>query len=177
MNNVEKDKLELRSPTKPVKPPSRRWLLWLGVVLVELLLMGSAFVGGRMLAQQNVRNNRSQGFQLPAQLPKDPAAGSGSVQKIQDTVITLTRGRGGAPGTSGSSTSNQTEVAVTAETKYYKNTSSQQGFQGPQGGQAQVQVQDATLTDVKVGNYIMVWGAKNGERITAEVIYIQSAGR
>ena len=41
----------------------------------------------------------------------------------------------------------------------------------------QVQVADATIADVKVGNSVMVWGAKNGERITAEVIYIQTAGR
>jgi hypothetical protein len=145
-----------------------------------MLLMGSAFVGGRMLASQNQRNTRSQfAVQLPAQLPKDPAAGSGTVQKVQDTIITLTIGRGGAPGGGGqgaSGTSNQTEVAVTAETKYYKNTSA--GSPGnPGGGQAQIQVAEASLTDVKVGVNVMVWGTKSGERITAEVIYIQSLGR
>lgn len=154
----------------------RRWLVWAGIAFLQLLLMGSAFVGGRMLAGQNQRNNRSQfTIQLPAQLPKDPAAGTGTVQKVQDTLITLAR-RQGAPGGGASSANNQTDVAVTAETKYYKNVSS--GAPGsPGGGQAQLQVTDATMADVKVGSNVMVWGTKSGERITAEVIYIQSAGR
>ena len=149
----------------------------IGLIFVQLLLMGAAFVGGRMLGEQNARTVRAPGAgQLPAQLPKDPVAGNGSVSQVRDTVITLTRGR--APG--GGATSNQTEVTVTAETKYYKTASTgTQGFPGGPGAAqpAQLQVQDATLADVKVGNTILVWGPKNGERITAEVIYIQSTGR
>jgi hypothetical protein len=173
--------MEIR-PAARATTRSRQWMVWGGLIALELLLMGAAFVGGQMLARQNTRNSRSPGLvQLPAQLPKDPVAGTGSVQKVQDTVITLTRGRGGAPGGPGpgaSAASNQTDVAVTADTKYYKNTSSgSPGNPGAPGGQTQLQVQDATLADVKVGSTIMVWGPKNGERITAEVIYIQAAGR
>ena len=156
----------------------RKRIILISIALVQLFLMGSAFVGGRMIGEQNRRTNRPAGsVQLPAQLPKDPAAGTGSVTKIQDNLITLGRGFGGGGG--GQSSSNQTEVAVTADTKYYKNTSTgQPGQPGiPGGGQAQVQVADATLADVKVGNNVMVWGVKNGERITAEVVYIQTAGR
>lgn len=155
----------------------RKRLIIFGIVFVQLLLMGSAFVGGRMIGEQNRRTNRPVGsVQLPAQLPKDPAAGNGSVTKIQDNLITLGRGFGGG----GQASSNQTEVAVTADTKFYKNTSTgQPGQPGMPGGgqQQQVQVADATLADVKVGNNVIVWGTKNGERITAEVIYIQSGGR
>jgi hypothetical protein len=152
----------------------RKQLVIIVIVLVQLLLMGSAFVGGRMLGEQNRRTNRPAGsLQLPSQLPKDPAAGNGSVQKIQDNLITLGRGFGG-PG--GQSSNNQTEVAVTGDTKFYKNTSAGQPG-NPGGGQTQVQVADATIADVKIGNNVMVWGTKNGERITAEVIYIQTAGR
>lgn len=151
----------------------RKRLIIFGIVFVQLLLMGSAFVGGRMIGEQNRRTNRPAGsVQLPSQLPKDPAAGNGSVTKIQDNLITLGRGFGGG----GQSTSNQTEVAVTADTKFYKNTSTQQPGQPPQQ-QQQVQVADATLADVKVGNNLIVWGTKNGERITATVVYIQTAGR
>jgi hypothetical protein len=133
--------------------------------------MGSAFVGGRMLGEQNRRTNRPAGsVQLPAQLPKDPAAGTGSVQTIQDNLITLGRGFGGGGG--GQAANTQTQIAVTADTKFYKNTSTAQPGQ-PQ----QVQVADATMADVKVGNNVMVWGTQNGARITAEVIYIQTAGR
>lgn len=155
----------------------RKRLIIFGIVLVQLFLMGAAFVGGRMIGEQNRRTNRPVGsVQLPAQLPKDPAAGNGSVTKIQDNLITLGRGFGGG----GQASSNQTEVAVTADTKFYKNTSTGQPAQPgiPGGGQQQqVQVVDATLADVKVGNNVIVWGTKNGERITAEVIYIQSGGR
>jgi hypothetical protein len=156
----------------------RKQLIIFGIVLVQLLLMGSAFVGGRMIGEQNRRTNRPVGsVQLPSQLPKDPAAGNGSVTKIQDNLITLGRGLGGG----GQSSSNQTEVAVTANTKFYKNTATGQlGQPGIPGGgqqQQQVQVADATLADVKIGNNVIVWGTKNGERITAEVIYIQSGGR
>jgi hypothetical protein len=155
----------------------RKRLVIIGIVFVQLLLMGSAFVGGRMLGEQNRRTNRPAGsVQLPVQLPKDPAAGNGSVQKIQDNLITLGRGFGGPGGSGGQSSNNQTEVAVTADTKFYKNTSTGQPG-NPGGGQTQVQVADATIADVKIGNNVIVWGTKNGERITAQVNYIQTGGR
>ncbi len=162
---------------QPAQKKSRRWLV-VGLGLLQILLMGSAFVGGRMLAAQNQRNSRSPfAVQLPSQLPKDPAAATGSVTKIQDTIITLARrgGGGGQPG--GSIASTGTEISVTADTKYYKNTSSSGPGQGPNSGLQQVQVEAGTLNDVKVGSNITVWGQKNGERITAEIVYIQSAGR
>jgi hypothetical protein len=154
-------------------PPRRRWLLYTGIILLQLLLMGAAFVGGRMLGTQNQRGVRGAGAsQLPSQLPKDPAAGTGTVQKIQDNVVTL--GRGG-----GQSAANLTEVAFTADTKFYKNasTSSAGNPGGPAGGQPQVTVVDATSTDIKLGSNLTVWGTKNGARITAEVVYILSTGR
>ncbi len=155
----------------------RRRLIIIGIALVQILLMGAAFVGGRMLGEQNSRTNRPIGsLQLPSQLPKDPAAGTGSVQTIQDNLITLGRGFGGPGGPGGQSNNNSTEVAVTTDTKFYKNVSTAQPG-NPGGGQTQIQVADATLADVKVGNNLMVWGTKNGARITAEVIYIQTAGR
>lgn len=154
----------------------RKRAIIIGVALIQLLLMGSAFVGGRMIGEQNRRTNRTGvAVQLPSQLPKDPAAGTGTVQSLQDNLITLGRGGGG-----GQSANSQTEIAITSDTKFYKNASAagQPGLPGQPGGQPQqVQVSDATLTDVKIGNNVMVWGTKNGARITAEVIYIQNAGR
>jgi len=155
----------------------RKRLIILAIVVVQLLLMGSAFVGGRMLGEQNRRTSRPGGVvQLPSQLPKDPAAGTGSVQTIQDNLITLGRGFGG-PG--GQSANSQTDVVISGETKFYKNVSTGQAGQPgqPGGGQTQIQVADATLADLKIGNNVMVWGTKNGTRITAEVIYIQGGGR
>ena len=152
----------------------RKRLVISGIIFVQLLLMGAAFVGGRMIGEQNRRTNRPAGsVQLPSQLPKDPAAGNGTVQSIQENLITLGRGFGGS---GGQANNTATEVAVTADTKFYKNTSTQQPGQ-PGGQQQSVQVADATLADVKIGNNVIVWGTKNGQRITAEVIYIQTSGR
>ena len=164
----------------------RTWTIILGIVMLQVLLMGAAFVAGRMMAGQNQRNlGPPMGAQFPSQLPKEPMAGSGTVQKIQGSAITLSQGGGpggggppgqGGPG-GGPSTSSETEVTVTSDTKYYKGASSGGGSQGMPGGaqtQNQVQLQQASLTNVEVGNTLMVWGTKSGERITAEVIYIQS---
>ncbi len=162
--------------TRSLAPP-RRWVLVTGLVCLQLLLMGAAFVGGRMVAGQNQRAFRGAStLQLPSQLPKEPAAGSGTVQKIQDTVITL-GGRGfGGPQGGGQSANTQTEVAFTADTKFYQNTSTASAG-NPGGGQVQVTVADATSADAKVGSNVTVWGTKNGARITADVIYIQSTVR
>ena len=166
-----------KKSVQPARKKSRRWLL-ISLGLLQILLMGSASVGGRMLAAQNQRNSRSPSAgQLPSQLPKDPAAAAGSVTKIQDAVITLARRGGGSNQPAGPSASAGTEIAVTADTKYFKNTSSSGPGQGPNNAPQQIQVEAGTLNDVKVGGNITVWGQKNGERITAEVIYIQSAGR
>ncbi len=158
-----------------IRPRPRRTPLYVGLIVVQLLLMGSAFVGGRMLGQQNTRNARAPGAgQLPSQLPRDPAAATGSVTKIQDTVITVSRGRAPNQPGAGGTASSQTEITVSADTKYYKNVSSNQPG-GP--NQPQVQVADATLDDVKIGTTVLVWGTTSGARVTAQVIYVQNAGR
>ncbi|OGO43283.1 MAG: hypothetical protein A2Z04_00135 [Chloroflexi bacterium RBG_16_57_9] len=160
--------------------PRRRWMIWGVIVLLQVLLMGSAFVGGRLLAQQNLRNTQSaSSVQLPSQLPKEPAAISGTVQKIQDQVLTVGRMPSGRGNSNAPGASNQTDVAVNSETKFYKSVSSATGGNQrmPGGGQVQAQAEEGKLEDVKIGNMVMVWGPKSGERITAEVIYIQSPGR
>ncbi len=172
------------------KTQSRRWLVVCGLIGLQLLMMYAAFVGGRLIAGQNQRNPGGPGEpgQLPSQLPKDPMAGSGTVQKITGNIITLSGGGGGGPpggggpgggpgGAGGSSSSNQTEVVVAADTKYLKSTSSGMGgAPGGNSGQNQMQVQDAVLGDIKVGNSVMVWGTKSGTKITAEVVFLQSQG-
>lgn len=164
--------------------PRRRWALWLGVALLQLLLMGAAFVGGRMLAQQNLRNSRP-GFatQLPAQLPKEPPADSGFIQKVQGKVFTLGKmppGRAGfvIGGSGGPDLSKQTEVVVSSDTKFYRmiqpKPEEMQKMQS--GGQFQFRAEDASVDDARVGSMIMVWGTKSGDRTTAEVVFIQSLG-
>lgn len=163
---------------------TRKRLMILGIVSLQLLLMGSAFVAGRMIGEQNLRANRPAGsVRLPAQLPRESAAASGTVQRIQDNVITLTLGRGFGQGGGQhqQASSTQTEVVTTAETKFYRNVSSmppgQPGQYSQPSQQTQVQVTEAAFADVKVGNNIIVWGTRNGGRVTAEVILIQISGR
>ncbi len=163
---------------------SHRGLVIVGILFMQLLLMGAAFVGGRLIAAQNLRAT-GQASALPAQLPKESPAGSGTVQKIEDNSITLARASagspGGPPGSEGqtvASTTSQAQVAVSTDTKYYKSTSvGMPGMPGDSGSQSQVQIQDAALGDVKVGNTVTVWGTKDGDRIAAQVVYIQSFGR
>ncbi len=162
-----------QAPARHTSRLPRRRVIIASLLLVQVLLMGAAFVGGRLFAEQNRRQARGAGFQLPAELPKDQPAGSGTVSKIQDQVITLSQQFRGGQG--GGSNVSQTEVQVSADTKYYKQQTS--SGSAPGGGQPQVQVSAATLEDVKVGNNVSVWGTKNGTRITAEVVYIQNFGR
>lgn len=163
----------------------RRWALWLGVALLQFLLMGAAFVGGRMLAQQNLRNSRpGLATQLPSQLPREPPADSGFIQKVQGKVLTLGKmPPGGAGviigGSGGPDLSKQTEVVVSSDTKFYgmiqPKPEEMQKMQS--GGQFQFRAEDASMDDARVGSMIMVWGTKSGDRTTAEVIFIQSLGR
>ncbi len=162
--------------------PRRRRTLWLGVALLQLLLMGAAFVGGRMLAQQNLRSG-GPGFstQLPAQLPKEPLADSGFIQKIDGKVLTLSKMPSGGAGVmvvgpGGPDMSKQTEVVATADTKFYRmiRPTSEDMQKMQKGGTFQFRAEDATVDDARVGSMIMVWGPKSGNRTTAEVIYIQS---
>jgi hypothetical protein len=178
------DDMSLRILAKWSPEVKRRWLKIAGIAVLQLLLMGASFVGGRMLAQQGARGRGQFAIQLPSELPKDPVAGTGSVQKIQGDTITIAAGRGfggfgGQGGQGGQTANSQIDVATTAETKYYINTTASvaAGAGGQRGTQTQVQVAAAALNDVKVGGTILVWGPKSGQRITADVIYIQSAGR
>jgi hypothetical protein len=53
----------------------------------------------------------------------------------------------------------------------------QGGFDGQRGNAQPAEATDAKLDEVKVESTVIVWGVRNGERITASVVYIQFAGR
>lgn len=62
----------------------RKRLVIIVIAFIQILLMGSAFVGGRMLGEQNRRTNRPAGsVQLPAQLPKDPPRAQGQCKRFK----------------------------------------------------------------------------------------------
>ncbi|HBY94492.1 MAG TPA: hypothetical protein DEP84_11130 [Chloroflexi bacterium] len=158
----------------------RRWAWWGGVALMIVLLLGAAFVGGRLLAQQNVAPV-TQGVRLsrPAELLEEPPVTMGSVEKVEGKTIILEMpaGEGGVvysgPGgtTKKEGEWKQIQVVVTQDTKIYRDIPIKPE-ELQRGGQRQLQVEEVTLADVKVGEQIEVWGQKIGDRVLAEVIYI-----
>ena len=119
-----------------------------------------------MLSPQNSSGTRFGGAQLPSQLPKEPAVATGSVTKIQGSVITVSRGR---PGGTGASAPSAMDVSVTADTKYYRTAPRSNAA----GSNQALQVEAATLSDVKIGGTILAWGDKTGDRVNATVVYVQ----
>ena len=169
---------------RPHGSPRRRWPYILGAISLVVLLIGAAFVGGRLLARRHTVHYSGPGvFRLsrPAELPKEPPETSGPVQKVEGKVITLEEpvgGRGviysGPEGTTKEGEWKQIEVVVTHDTKIYK-AIPPSPEEMEKGGEFQQKVEEATLADVQVDEQIEVWGQRSGDRITAEVIYIQRA--
>ncbi|MCZ7573685.1 MAG: hypothetical protein M5U01_34470 [Ardenticatenaceae bacterium] len=157
----------------------RRWVWWGGVALMIVLLLGAAFAGGRLLAQQNV-TPATQGVQLsrPAELPEEPPVAMGPVTKVEGKTVILEMPAGGGgvvysgPGgtTKKEGEWKQIQVVATQDTKIYRDIPIKP--EELQKGRQQLQVEEVTLADVKVGEQIEVWGQKIGDRALAEVIYI-----
>jgi len=168
---------------RPHSPPRRRWLYILGAGTLVVLLVGAAFVGGRLLSQRRLVRTSGPGvvhIKQAAELPHEPPAAVGPVQKVEGKTITLETAAGGSAviyfGPEGVEKKEgewkQIEVVVTQETKIYKGVPlSPEEIK--KGGEFQMKVEEATLADIKVGDHIEVWGEESGERIIAEVIHIQ----
>jgi len=168
---------------RPHSPSPRRWLYILGAGALVVLLVGAAFVGGRLLSQRRLVRTSGPGvvhIKQAAELPHEPPAAVGPVQKVEGKTITLETAAGGSAviyfGPEGVEKKEgewkQIEVVVTQETKIYKGVPLSPE-EMKKGGEFQMKVEEATLADVKIGDHIEVWGEESGERIIAEVIHIQ----
>lgn len=168
---------------RPCGQPRRRRLYILGAALLVVLLVGAAFVGGRLFGQRHLVHTSGAGvvkIKKAAELPDEPPVAVGSVQKVEGKTITLEAPSGSATVYSGPGVEvekkegewKQIEVVVTQDTKIYRDVPlSPEEIK--KGGEFQQKVEEATLADIKVGDLIEVWGEGKGERITAEVIHIQ----
>jgi hypothetical protein len=168
---------------RPAEQPRRRWVLWGGLAAVVILVIGAAFVGGRLLSQRHLVRTSGPGVvevKKAAELPDEPPVASGPVQKVEGKTITLETAAGGTgiiyfgPGGVEKKEGEwkQIQVVVTQDTKIYKGIPlSPEEME--KGGEFQAKVEEATLADIKVGDHIVVWGQESGERLTAEVIHIQ----
>ena len=167
---------------RPHSPSPRRWLYILGAGALVVLLVGAAFVGGRLLSQRHLVRTSGPGvvhIKQAAELPDEPPAAVGPVQKVEGKTITLETAAGGGAtiyygpgGVKKEGEWKQIEVVVTQETKIYKGVPlSPEEIK--KGGEFQMKVEEAMLADIKIGDHIEVWGEESGERIIAEVIHIQ----
>ena len=182
----------------------RRVLVYGGVAVLAVLLIGAAFVGGQLLSGGEVGR-----FVLPflrrggttgvysgeliraEELPEEAPIDTGEVVSVTGKRITirppraqmvdLGEGRGaGVVTIGGESESKETEddgerveVLVTRNTKIWKTQPSISPGMVPEGPIKQ-EVEEATLDDIKPGDYITVWGTKSGDRVNAEVILLMS---
>ncbi|MBI2955349.1 MAG: hypothetical protein HYY30_13625 [Chloroflexi bacterium] len=169
------------SAKQPMAQRRTRLVRWGSVVLVVfLLLVGAAFVGGHLLAERNVVGS-AQGVRLevPAELPKEPPAAMGSVQKVEGKTIVIEEPKGGggvvysdsAGVTKKQGEFGQTEVVVTQDTRIYRSIPIKPD-EVQKGGQRQLELEAVSLADVRTNSTISVWGSRSGDRVVAEVIHI-----
>ncbi len=153
-----------------------RWLLWGGVALAVLLVLGAAFVGGRLLGRRPQATEVR--FIPPEELPARPPEASGLVKEIQGNLITLeVPGPGGGAIYSGpegvrkEGEWRELQVVVTRETRIYRRLPPAPGEQ--QGREIRERAEEIPLADIEPGDWIEVWGELTDAQIVAQVIYIR----
>jgi hypothetical protein len=166
---------------------NKRLYIILGVVV--LLVGAAAFTAGRMLNSRagtvglggplGGRVSISLSDITPApELPATRADIRGSFVERKDNTIVLQAfsfdsGVGGIAEDSplNENSSIKVEVVVTGETLIYKDVTQ---FPPPVNGEihnVQQAAEEGTLEDLNSGSFIMVWGRRSGDRITAEVLF------
>jgi len=91
------------------------------------------------------------------------------VEKKDNSLMTRpqTKGGGEAP---------PTEVVVTGDTKLYRNaTGDSLTTPPPPGTKVQMVVETWTVAQINPGDSLIVWGARRGDRIVADVILVELA--
>jgi|GEM_PF-5193206 hypothetical protein len=151
-----------------------RWLLWGGVALAVLLVLGAAFVGGRLLGRRPQATEVR--FIPPEELPARPPEASGLVKEIQGNLITLeVPGPGGGAIYSGpegvrkEGEWRELQVVVTQETQIFRRLPPSPE-EMCKGGTVRGRVEEASLSEIEPNAQIEVWGREEGGRIVAEVI-------
>lgn len=151
-----------------------RWLLWGGISLAVLLVLGAAFVGGHLLGRRPQATRVT--FLPPEELPERPPEASGLVKEIQGNLITMEVPGAvggvvyfGPEGTRKEGEWRELQVVVTQETAIYRRVPP-----GPEemsrGGTVRQRVEEIPLSEIAPNDPIDVWGRKEGDRIVAEVI-------
>ena len=165
-------------------------LKWIALIVLILVLVAAAFVGGQLLngrvnplgAEDEPGNDSSEPREIQvipaAELPSLPPDGSGTFLRRQDNSIFL--GVGNDTGVSSSDSESPAvgespnnagavlEVVVTSETAIYQEVPDQ--LQQSVPDEIQLEVVAGTLEDIGATSFIWVWGQKTGDRIIADVL-------
>ena len=167
-----------------VKP----WLILGGGLLLLVLLVGAAFVGGRLLARQpqegvafsssgeNVHHFGP--VERPEELPDEEPDVCGVVTRRDGNSLFLGTGSysvgvGEDGVTEMDYDGPEVEVVVTHDTEIYEETI-EMDFEADT---MQRTLEPATLDDIVQATSVQVWGEKRGDRVTARVLVYQSMGR
>jgi hypothetical protein len=179
------------------RPTSRKGLI-IGGLLGLVLLVGAAFVGGRLL------NNQPQGVTGPGgmmvsgsaaggaqqavsvevegakELPEAPPDVTGIFSRREDNSVFVTSGNGAfmvrvddtgkvTTGTEGDT--QEVEVVITGDTVVYKDvTQSQFGGGPPSGGKIQQKVEPGSADEIGDNSFVTAWGERRGDRLIASVV-------
>ncbi len=178
--------------------PKRRWLLWGGIGAAVVVLLAAAFVAGRLLAGGRLNDPAgmiSVRMEPPADVPQEPPAVMGQVDKIEGKVLTLQASVSGArqqvmisAGSSGQGSgpavnsgpepaageTKVVEVVVTNQTRLLKAIAPSPD-EVRKGGTFQMTSEEITLEQIQAGSMVQVWGEKTGDRVVADVIMMQEA--
>ena len=157
------------------KSTGKRWALWGGLAAVVILVIGAAFVGGRLLAKKQPSGVRMPKIvvERPKELPDRAPTTTGIIARIEGKIITIEKPKPGsgevAVLTRGQEGNVTEEILVTQETTIYRDKpiKLKPGEKPPPG-----EVEKIELADLRVDEIISVWGEKRGGRVVAEVIHV-----
>ena len=170
----------------------KKALLYGGVAVLAVLLIGAAFVGGQLLSGGDVGRFvppflRGGGTTYysgevihPEELPEELPTDGGEVMSVTGKKITIRRPAGSSGAVyydEGGERREEgewkdVEVLVTRNTKIWKTQPIEMSPGKAPEEPIKQEVEEATLEDIKPGDHINAWGTKSGDRITAEVIQI-----
>ncbi len=167
----------------------RMWMIGGGVVVLVALLASAAFIGGQLLTARGqglptpVASGGNQhvvavGRLLPAkELPQTAADARGLFDHRKDNSIFIDTGNtnitvsGGQVTTSTGHTGPIVEVVVSPRIPVYHDVTDKQ-FDNQRTGDGSVQqvLEPGSLDEIQQYSLITVWGARTGDRISAEVV-------
>lgn len=177
----------------------KRIYILIGVVALLLVLAAGAFTAVRLLASQN-RGEGEPGIQVfedvyddgsgpvtvrtiidPApELPQEEPATAGILTRVEDNSLFVGTGNtsvnvqivNGEPSVATDFSGPEIEVVVGRDTLIYQDVTNPDIDQS-QGGEYRFQQevrQVDSLTDLKEGSNITVWGRRSGDRVVADVL-------